>query len=409
MPDLPSDRFRALQFSEFFDAWRGPAFAVRTLDGWSWSSAGFREAAFVVTFRSRACLDAILHDGAEAALGRTFVDGNLEIQGDISALLSAAEYTLRHSEGLSGGLIRTIRRIALEMARWLTPGRGFRPTSGWHCAACPLDLPAQFFETWLGEELVHSCAVFRTEGEGFEAAQRNSLERTCARLELERDDRLLDLGCGWGTLSIYAAQEHGATAQGIASSTAQAESAAERIARSGAGWRCSVECRDLSRRPFRDESFDKAADVGIFEQVPAADLGRYFGRVSAMLVPGGMFLVHRLTRSAEAAADAGAIHTNLKPEPVSRELDAAEAAGMEIVSLESLEAEYRRTLRIWIRQLRQAPHPIETHRAHRAWMLYLIATEAALETGHLQVHSMRLRRSSRRRAGSARDPRSSQM
>lgn len=400
LPARPSDSLRSLQFSQFFHQYRGTAFCVRTADGWSWSSSPYHPAAFIATFRTRDELDAVLESATEAKLGRVFLDGDLDIQGDIFALLPVAEYTLRNSEGLSGSLIQTISRITLDLPRRFKPARKTRGLPNWHCAPCPLDLPVEFFAPWLGALLAHSCAIFSRPDLDLASAQSLALERACEILSLGRADRLLDVGCGWGTLLLHATEHFGADVQGLASTELQAEVAADRIARSAFRRSCSVECRDLRTAPWRPETFDKIADIGIFEQVTFADLHAYLGCMQQLLVPGGLLLLHRMTRSRANRPSIRTLHPHLFAEPLSRELDLAESAGLEVIQVESLQREYEQTLRIWIERLRQSglremSHPVQ--RAYRAWLLYLVEAAANLQAGDLQVHRVLLRRPPRTR------------
>ena len=410
VPARPSDALRSLEFTAFFRDYRGTVFSVRTLDGWSWSSAALRAPAFVATFRSRDRLDAVIGDATEATLGRIFLDGDLDLQGDLFALLAVAEYTLRHSEGLSGSLIQTLGRFSAEFSRRLRPGRRHSAVSSWHCIPCPTDLPVQFFESWLGSLLAHSCALFREPGEDFLSAQRNALERACAFLALDRGDRLLDVACGWGSLLLYAAQSRQADVQGIASTERQAEVAADRIGRNGLERRCSVEHRDLRAAPYRAECFDKIADIGIFEQVKPSGLGGYLASMQNLLVPGGLLLLHRMTSARHAAAPAlRSLDPDLAFQPLSAEIANAESAGLDVIAVESLALEYEQTLRIWIDRLRQAwlrdvlrdlssDMSAALDRGRRAWLLYLVETATNLQAGDLQVHRILLRRPQRTRS-----------
>lgn len=402
LPARPSDTLRSLRFAAFFRDYTGTAFSVRTLDGWSWSSATLRAPAFVATFRSRDRLDAVIGDASEATLGRIFLDGDLDLQGDLFALLSVAEYTLRHSDGLSGNLIQTLGRFTAEFSRRLRPGRRHAVIPNWHCVPCPTDLPLPFFESWLGSLLAHSCALFRSPDEDFLTAQYNALERACAFLALDRGDRLLDIACGWGSFLLHAAQHRGADAQGLASSERQAEVAADRIGRSGLQRRASVECRDLRTAPWRAESFDKIADIGIFEQVQSSSLAGYLACMHNLLVPGGLLLLHRMTSARSAGGPSlRSLDPDLVFQPLSSEIATAEAAGLDVVAVESLNQEYEQTLRVWIDRLRQAwmrdkaaaPDPVaDCARGRRTWLLYLVETATNLQTGDLQVHRLLLRR-----------------
>lgn len=389
MPARPSDKLRTLRFSQFFDTWHGAPFKVCTADGWSWCSSAFREPAFVATFRTRDALDALIGDGHEAKLGAIFLDGGLDIQGDIFVLLAVAEFTLRHSDGLSRNLVRTVGRLTIDICRRVWPGRRASAYPNWHCAPCPLDLPVEFFEPWLGPLLFHSCALL-TDGQVFDAAQRSAIERACSALQLERGDRLLDVACGWGSLLQYAAEFRGVSGQGIAATPRQAEAAASRIGRMRLAQPCNVECRNLRSAPYRPESFDKIVDIGIFEHVVAAELASYLACMHSLLVPGGRLLLHLMTRTRNAAV--AGLYPDLYAPSLSAELEIAESAGMEVMALESLQRDYEETLRTWTDHLRQSTRDLSFHRGYRTWLLFLVETAVGLHTGDLQVHRVLLRR-----------------
>ncbi|MGH9589481.1 MAG: class I SAM-dependent methyltransferase [Terracidiphilus sp.] len=395
LPSAFSDSLRTLQFDQFFSGYEGSAFCVRTLDGWSWSSSGLRNPDVVATFRTRDSLDAVVGDAKEATLSRIFLDGGLEIQGNIFVLLSAAEYTLRHSEGLSNSLIQTVGRISLDVSRRLIHGRKSSTSHSWQSTPCPLDLPVEFFEPWLGSYLGHFSAHFRDRDEDFAAAQQNGLERACGLLELGGCDRLLDVGCGWGSLLLYAAEHYGANSRGISSSGFQVQAAEDRICRSGLAWKCSVECRDLRTAPFHAQAFEKITHLGIFEQAPFADLRKYLVCMQKMLVPGGLLLLDRVTRSRDCGSIARSINPGLPSEPLSKELEIAECAGFELIGADSLRDEYEQTLRIWIEHLirnwmRESSRPFG--RGYRTWLLYLIEVAASMRAEELQLHRILLRR-----------------
>lgn len=123
LPSAPSDTLRSRQFDLFFSHYEGSAFSVGKLDGWSWSTSSWRAPEFVATFRTGDALDAVIGDAKETTLSHTFLDGGLDIQGNIIVLLSAAQYTLCHSEGLSNNLIQNVGRISFDVSRRLIHGR----------------------------------------------------------------------------------------------------------------------------------------------------------------------------------------------------------------------------------------------------------------------------------------------
>lgn len=402
MPSLPSDLLRSMQFDQFFDSYRGASFSVRTRDGWRWSSTAYHAPACAVTFRTREMLDSVINDAAESTVARLFLDGELDIQGDTAALLSVAEYVLRHSGQLSRTLVHTLSRVTLELSRRVkTAGRihSFknRPmvTPSWLTSSS--NLPLHFFEQWLGPSLAHFCARFHGQDENLEAAQQNSLESVCSLLRVERDARLLEVGCGWGSLLLHAAGEYKANAHGTTSNAVQADAINRRIREREMQWRCGAEVRNLRTAPYPAETFDKIVEIGIFEHVGYRDLREYFIRMRRMLAQDGMLLVHRMTRPPEhkAAARHSDLFLNGDLAPLSKEIEAAEAAGLEVRSVENLREDYEHTLRLWIQRLQQTGHDspeAAADRGYRLWLFYLIDIASAVQAGDLQIQQVLLQR-----------------
>ena len=394
LPGRFSDTLRTHKFSDFFKRYYGACFCVRTTDGWVWTSSRFRPPRFTATFSTGDALDAVIDDATEVTLGRLFLNGGVELEGEILVLLSVAEYTLRHSDGLSRGLIQTIARITQSFTKRLIPVHRSSEKQSWHFAPCPLDLPVGFFEPWLGSFLGHTCGSFHEGADDLESAERKSFERACALLEAQHGDRFLDVGCGWGSFLLYAAEHHGVYAQGIASSDSQSSAAAERICRRGMQPRCSVNRCDLRGRRFGFGEFDKIVQLGIFEQVSTSDLEGYLNSLKGMLAPGGMLLLHRMTRCSEAGTCITSLPPDFLADGLSKELQIAEKVGFVLICAETLQNEYRDTLRVWIDNLlnARATGSRLSSRGYRAWMLYLIELATCLNTGELNVHRVLLRR-----------------
>lgn len=393
LPTSFRDILRSSEFSDFFQDYKGTCFSVRTLDGWSWTSSRGRVPQFTAIFESREVLDSIIAGASEAALGRLFLEGNLELVGNTIVLLSIAQFTIRHSDGLSRNLIQTITRVIHDFSRKLIPVHRASGQQNWHYSPCPLHLPESFFEPWLGSMMGHSYSWFEGGANEFESAQVAALDRACAWLELDRDDWLLDIGCGWGSLILHAAQMHGTHARGITSNELQATTTARRIQRVGLDSLCTVEHRDMRLRPFRAGGFDKVAHLGIFEQVGSANLAEFLRCTHRLLAPGGLVLLHRMTNSQEACITS--LPSEFFSSGISRELEIAERYGFDLLRVESLQKDYEQTLRVWIDHLLNANQGSATRlysTGYRAWMLYLIEILTCLNAGEANVYRVLLKR-----------------
>jgi cyclopropane-fatty-acyl-phospholipid synthase len=215
----------------------------------------------------------------------------------------------------------------------------------------------------------------------------------CRKLRLKPGDRFLDIGCGWGGLIMYAAQNYGVDATGITLSENQASLARERIDAAGLGDRCRVEIRDY-RTLAETDGYDKIASVGMIEHVGLSHLPVYFESAYRALKPGGLFLNHGIVSLGETRprsvgerifrkfwkADAF-IDTYVFPDGKLTATDdviaAAEGTGFEVRDVESLREHYAMTLRHWVKSLeeksREARDLVGEH-TYRVWRLYMSAS-----------------------------------
>ena len=140
------------------------------------------------------------------------------------------------------------------------------------------DAGNDFYALFLDPLMVYTCAYYRDPDGKLEQAQQDKLDLVCRKLRLTPGETMLDIGCGWGSLSMWAARQYGVRAHGVTLSRAQAEWAAERIAREGLGNRCRVEYRDWRDLPA-DARYDKVAAIGVIEHVGVPNYPAFFGQI----------------------------------------------------------------------------------------------------------------------------------
>lgn len=392
MPAWPSDVLRSREFNEFFKPYRGPSFSVQTRDGWYWFSCPVGHPVFTASFSSREKLDGVIGESTESSLARVFLEGDLDVQGDISALLCVAEYVLRHSNGFSRTLIQILSRASVGWFKGLKDSPVSASGSKWRTTEYPADLPVSFFQPWLGSALAHSCAQFRNTKDDLATAQKRGMEKVCEDLEITGNDRLLDLSCGWGSLLVHAAGQHGIEGRGIALSEQQAVTATERIWRNNLERQCTAECRDLAAAPPGTNTFQKIADISLFDQILSSHFQEYLTSTYNLLTPGGMLLLHRITRRSRSQRNtAGHIEASPTNEhaSLSDELQLAESSGFHVVSLRDLSNDLRRSLRLWIEQLQGSIQSRSAPR-YRHWLFHLLDTATNLEAGNVQFHQILL-------------------
>jgi cyclopropane-fatty-acyl-phospholipid synthase len=373
----------------------------------------------------------VVHDEALAQLARApgelgfaraYVEGSLDVEGDLVALLRARSRNgaLRLTRRYRAGVLRAAGLDPWRHAPAIPPeeaadthrlGRlGPRGRLGRHARGRDrravehhYDVGNAFYELLLGPSMVYSCAYFRSEDDTLESAQHDKLELVCHKLALQPGMRLLDVGCGWGSLVLHAARHHGVEAVGITLSPRQAAYARDRVAAAGLGDRIEIlhaDYRDLGR-----ERFDAIASVGMVEHVGRSHLVRYFGHLHDALTPCGRLLNHQIGLGPDPGRRPGVRSARLDPDgfvqryvfpdgelhDVGELVACLQQSGLEVRHVESLREHYTLTLRRWVANLEQnwdrAVELVGEGRA-RVWRLYLAGAAVNFEIGSTQVHQV---------------------
>jgi cyclopropane-fatty-acyl-phospholipid synthase len=358
----------------------------------------------VVTVSRRAVAH-MLHTPGQLGLARAWVDGSLGLEGDLEAVLVA-----RHEfDGVS--LTRRDRAlVALHAIRAAGPsvlrrppvpsiearvggGRHSKPRDG-DAVRHHYDVSNDFYRLVLGPSMVYSCAYFEQPGDSLERAQERKLDLICRKLMLGPGQRLLDVGCGWGSLALHAAQHYGAEVLGITLSEPQAQFARERAAELGLGHQVRFEVADY--RELSGERFDKIASVGMFEHVGQAQLTDYFERLRRLLEPGGLLLNHGIGRLLPHPPETDEfIARYIFPDgellPLADVIAAVQQAELEPRDVESLREHYALTLRAWTANLRahraEATAIVGDERV-RTWELYMLASALGFEDAEITIYQV---------------------
>lgn len=396
-----SSRISLSFLQHLFGDYHPRSFAVRLWNGVVWEAEPGYPARFTLALRHPGALRRMFWPPTELALGEAYIHGDFDIEGEIEAAIGVAEDLFNRRRSLakklklglllfslpSGGLARAGRRAARLTGARHSRGRDRR------AIAYHYDLSNDFFALWLDELMIYSCAYFAAPDDDLDRAQERKLDYLCRKLRLRRNERLLDIGCGWGGLIIHAARNYGVQAHGITLSQPQADLANERIHRAGLDGRCRVEVRD-----YRDLDepglYNKLVSVGMSEHVGAAMLPAYFKQAWRLLRPGGVFLNHGIARSSTAPVrrEPSLIDSYIFPDgeltPINTTVRAAEENGFEARDVESLREHYALTLRHWARRL-EARHDEVCHLAdettYRVWRL-MCAMAWGFQTGRLNLY-----------------------
>ncbi|MGY1689131.1 class I SAM-dependent methyltransferase [Geodermatophilus sp. SYSU D01105] len=261
------------------------------------------------------------------------------------------------------------------------------------------DLSNDFYALVLGPSMVYSCAVWESPATGLDAAQEAKLDLVCRKLALAPGARLLDVGCGWGSLALHAAQRYGARVVGVTLSTEQAELARSRVA--GAGLAGRVEIRVQDFRDVADGPFDAISSIGMAEHVGAAGMPGYARALHDLLRPGGRLLNHAIAWNAGAPDfDPDTFITRFVfPDgellSLAGTVAALEGQGLEVLDVEALRRHYGLTLRAWVERLEKhwdAAVALTGPGRARVWRLYMAASALAFEAGRMGVDQVLLQR-----------------
>jgi cyclopropane-fatty-acyl-phospholipid synthase len=377
--------------------------SVRLWDGSEIPSADADAPTLVI--RSRQALERVLRDPNEVGVARAWVTGELDFEGGIERGLAAAE-SLRHmrlgardrlallAAAVRLGAIRP-RRLPAPASEARLPGRRHSLRRDKAAIAYHYDIPDAFYELVLGPTRGYTCGYYADLDEGLDASQTRKFDRVCAKLDLQPGERLLDIGCGWGTLMIHAARHYGARVVGVTISESQEQVVRRRIRAAGVSDQCEVRLCDW--REIDDGPYDKIASVEMIEHVGARNLATFFANAQSLIAPGGSVftqaIVRDLLRSRRASNPflTRYIFPDGELVSVTELLEAMTMSGLEIRDLESLRAHYPVTLRAWAANLNEhrdeAIELVGIERV-RAWDIYLAACALVFERDVLSVHQI---------------------
>ena len=405
----------------------GGALPLR-LELYDGSTAGPADAKVRMTVRSREGLARFLSRPGELGIARAYVSGDVDIDGDLFAgLEQVADLDLGLRQVDPVAVARLLRATGLGVLRSPPPPpEEVRLRGGLHTRSRDrsaishhYDVSNDFYRIVLGPSMVYSCAVWESPEQSLEEAQAAKLELICRKLGLRPGMRLLDVGCGWGSLVMHAAAHHGVEAVGITISTEQAALAGERVAAAGLDDRVEIRLQDY--RDVHDGPFDAISSVGMFEHVGRNRMEEYVRDLYGLLRPEGRLLNHAIGRPGYPQGDgrigrtkalyrriATAVGSDVTSRVDSRLMQRyvfpdgelhevgvvvsmLQENGFEVRHLESLREHYALTLRHWVSNLEAgweaAAAEVGEARA-RVWRLYMAACAITFGLGGVTVHQV---------------------
>jgi cyclopropane-fatty-acyl-phospholipid synthase len=318
------------------------------------------------------------------ALGQAYAEGELDIEGHIRDVVTVI------TELVSGFSAKAASRLQPRLQL-------HTPKLDEESIRHHYDVSNEFYQQWLDEEMVYSCAYFRDYSDTLETAQRQKIDHILTKIRLRPGERLLDIGCGWGALILRAAKHYGAQCTGVTLSQRQFDLATHRVREAGLEDQCQVLLMD-----YRDVQgkFDKITSVGMFEHVGLQHLQGYFRKIHDLLEDGGVVMNHGITSSdpdsAETPMGAGRfidryVFPNGELPHIGLTLKEMAAGGLEATDVENLRMHYAMTLDHWTDRFEdKGPQLREMvgDKRYRIWRAYLAGCAHGFRQNWIALHQI---------------------
>jgi cyclopropane-fatty-acyl-phospholipid synthase len=398
-----------MALADVFQRVAGPDAPVEFL-AYDGSKAGAEDSPVRITVRSPTAVSYLAQAPGGLGLARAYVSGHLDVEGDMYAALArmihAQRMDLDFPERLK--LLRQLGGPKVLLPRVPPPPQEVRVNRRWlsgrrHSKARDAsaishhyDVSNTFYEWVLGPSMAYTCACYPSEDASLEEAQANKFDLVARKLGLRPGMRLLDVGCGWGSMVMHAAREYGVHALGVTLSQEQALWAQRAI--KDAGLSELAEVRHQDYRDVAETEFDAVSSIGLTEHIGKAQLPGYFAFLYGKLRPEGRLLNHCITRTDStepARRPDGFIYRYVFPDG---ELEAPghlvslmHDAGFEVRHEENLREHYAKTLAGWCANLDEhwdeAVAEVGEGKA-RVWRLYMAGSRLGFERNQIQLHQV---------------------
>lgn len=396
---------------------RGPL-PVR-LECWDGSTAGPDDAP-VVRLTSPVALRRQLWFPGELGAAQAYVTGELDVPGDLRAGLDHVWSLVRARDMASRrpgpSALAALTRFAVThsllgsrppvpQSQVVVRGRQHSRTRDTEVIRQHYDLPTDFYALILDDSMAYSCGWFpdgRPAADAdpdvaLAAAQRAKFDLVCSELELSPGDHLLDVGCGWGSLAIHAAERTGARVTAVTISREQCEFARRRVSEHGLDGLVEVRLRDY--RDINDVRADAVVSLEMGEHVGDREYPGYVRMLERSVVPGGLVLVQQMSRGGRHPGGGPFIESFIAPDMSMRSpgqtLDLLTRGALEVHSVRGMREHYAWTAEQWRRRFAESREEVVTRWGEelaRVWDLYLTGGTRSFAEGRMGVEQFVLRR-----------------
>jgi len=379
------------------------------LHAWDGSVAGPRDGtAPVVRLNSSQALTRLLWAPGELGAAQAYVTGEIDVDGDLGAALTHV-WTVIGDRGLTGvsatpGTVWRAARAALKVGAFgrrpaapvsqaVLRGRLHSKSRDRDAISHHYDFSNDFYEAILDENMAYSSGYYSSPEMSLEDAQAAKLDLVCRKVGLEPGKTFLDVGCGWGSLSLYAAEHFGAKVTGVTIAAEQKKFIDARIAERGLG--DLVEIRLCDYRDVTGE-YDAVASIEMGEHVGQGNYPTYVEVLHRSVKPGGRVLIQGMSRQGEGGGKypgggpfiESFIAPDMTMRPVGETVALIEAGGLEVRDVHAMREHYVHTVNAWIERLEAKLEHLRglvPEEYIRVWRLYLVGGGMAFRDGRMGV------------------------
>ncbi len=340
--------------------------------------------AFTLHFKSKEALNKLLID-MPLGFGEGYMNGDIEVEGDLREAVRVGLSSEKLQATTSHSLFNIFKLNILQR----NSRRADKQNISHH-----YDLGNDFYRLWLDLKMIYSCAYFKNDQDSLEQAQTQKIDLCCRKLQLQPNEHLLDIGCGWGSLLIKAAKKYGVQGFGITLSKEQLEYGRQQIRQEGLQDCVRLEYLDYRELSQLKETFDKIVSIGMFEHVGKGNMKQFLVNTRKVLRPGGLLLLHTIGKTIDEPTNSWIkkyIFPGCHLPDLGSILNHATKMGLNFIDCENLRMHYSKTLDKWGERFTQNErriHSMFDDRFIRMWRFYLTGCSVSFLQGSMHLFQL---------------------